>query len=223
STIDRLLRAYKKKKGFSTTRRAEILKAKISLSIGEKRIKQPGYLQVDTVAHCGDCIAGQYVHTLTTTDLYSGWTEPRAVWGKNARDVLKEFLNVEKGLPFFILGYSSDNGGEVCNDRLYRYLNNKGVKMTRGRPYRKNDQAHVEQRNDSYVRRLFGYERFEHQELTKLMNEIYSEYWNPLQNFFTPCMKLIKKKRIGAKIVKKYDTPKTPYQRLMDCPKVPES
>lgn len=222
-TIDRLLKPMKKKRGLSTTKPGEFLKNKIPLQIYHRALNRPGYLQVDTVAHCGTSVSGIYANTLTTTDLYSQWTDTRAVWGKQSRDVMDEFLKIEKKLPFIILGYASDNGGEVLNERIYRYLDLKGVFLSRARPYRKNDNAHVEQRNNSHVRRLLGYERFEHPELVKLMNEIYVEYWNPIQNFFTPSMKQIEKHREGGKIIKRYDEPKTPYQRLMDCPMVPQS
>jgi hypothetical protein len=215
SHIDRLLAPFKKIRGRSTTKAGNFLKTNIPIQTRHDGAKKPGYLQADTVAHCGSDIRGAYVHTLTVTDIFSNWTENRAVFRKNAEDVLSEYLAIEKVLPFLVLAYSSDNGGEVMNEKIWTHLHSIGATMTRGRPYRKNDNPHVEQKNNTHVRKLFGYQRFEHRCLVNLMNEIYENYWNPLQNFFTPSMKLISKERVGARYVKKYDKPQTPYRRLM--------
>lgn len=220
STIDRCLKSFRAQRGLSTTKPGKYLRAKIPLTIHEEGVKTPGYLQSDTVAHCYDDIRGKYAHSLTLTDVHTTWTENRAVWTKDSKGVMAEFLEVERELPFRILGYSSDNGGEVLNDRLIRYLEQKNVRMTRGRAYQKNDNAHVEQKNNTHVRKLFGYDRIDHPSLVKLMNQIYKNYWNPILNYFTPAMKTKNKERHGAKIIKTYDDPKTPYQRLMDCPKI---
>lgn len=220
SSIDRCLKAFRVKRGLSTTKPGKFLKAKIPLTIHQEGVKQPGYVQSDTVAHCGEDIRGRYAHSFTLTDVHSTWTENRAVWTKDSKGVMKEFLEIERGLPFRILGYSSDNGGEVLNDRLIRYLDQKNVRITRGRPYQKNDNAHVEQKNNSHVRKIFGYDRIEHYSLVERMNQIYRDYWNPLHNFFIPAMKTKNKRREGGRIIKTYDEPKTPYQRLMDCPKI---
>lgn len=132
----------------------------------------------------------------------------------------KRIAQVEKELPFPVKGFACDNGTEFLNERLYEHWTKREnpVDFVRRRPYQKNDSAHVEQKNYTHVRELFGYERFDHGELVPLMNEIYQQYWNPLWNYFTPVMKLKSKERVGAKIVKKYDEPKTPYQRLLLSP-----
>jgi hypothetical protein len=191
------------------------LKTNIPIQTRHDAAKTPGYVQTDTVAHCGSNIKGAYVHTLTVTDIHSNWTENRAVWRKDSDAVIHEYMAIEKMLPFIVLCYSSDNGGEVINEKIWNYLNSKGVTITRGRPYRKNDNPHVEQKNNTHVRKLLGYKRFDHRPLVKLMNQMYQDSWNPLQNFFTPSQKLIKKVRVGARIIKTYDKPRTPYQRLM--------
>jgi len=224
ATIDRLLKPIKQKskpKGLSSTKPGFFLKAKIPLRVHHWDVTQPGFMQADTVAHCGTSLAGAFANSLTMTDIHSCWTENRALWTKGSLNAYEQIKDIEKKLPFKILGYSSDNGGEVMNDHLYRYFvstrkkKNK-VQMTRGRPYQKNDNAHVEQKNYSHVRQLFGYQRFEKIELVALMNLIYKRYWNPLQNFFVPSQKLIRKTRIGGRVKKEHDQPQTPYQRLMD-------
>lgn len=226
ATVDRLLRPIRaglKARGLSTTQ-ASMIKHKIPLQLLDHEIERPGYVEGDTVAHCGDSIAGEYVHTLTVTDLYSGWTENRASWTKRAEAVLEQIKAIEKSLPFTLLGFASDNGSEFLNDEVFTYFRKRKegrIEFVRRRAYKKNDNAHVEQKNNTHVRELFGYDRFDTYDLNVLMNEIYQAYWNPLWNFFTPVMKLEKKEREGAKVKKKYDEPKTPYQRLIECENLP--
>jgi len=219
ATIDRLLKPFKSEKvrGLSTTKQSPI-KNRIPIQLLDSEISQPGYIEADTVAHCGISIHGQYANSLTMTDLMSGWTENRATWSKEAEYVLNLIRDIEKDLPFNLLGFACDNGTEFLNYELHDYLvkRDEPVAFVRRRPYKKNDAAHVEQKNFTHVRELFGYERLDTPEFVRIMNEIYRAYWNPLRNFFTPNLKLIKKERIGAKIKKTYDKPKTPYQRLLE-------
>lgn len=225
ATMDRLLSQfrYSHRKGLSATRAASpnLIKSRIpiELIIG-REITRPGYVEGDTVAHCGNTLAGYFVNSLTMTDIFSGWTENRATWTKGQTPVLAAIKEIENALPFGLTGFASDNGTEFLNYEMVKYfrLNRQTpVEFVRRRPYKKNDNAHVEQKNWTHVRQLFGYDRIEDRAIVDLMNEIYREYWNPLQNFFTPAVKLIEKTRIGGKIKKKYDQPKTPYQRLLDC------
>jgi hypothetical protein len=220
STIDRKLHPYRgpQQKGLSTTKGLKAMMKKIPLKILGEEINEPGYMEMDTVAHCGDNIAGEYVHSLTVTDLATGWTENRATWTKDANSVMKQIKNIEKNLPFVLKGVSSDNGSEFLNRSLCDYLYNRKepISFVRGRPYKKNDNAHVEQKNFTHVRELLGYERYDDPIQTDIINEIYRLYWSPLQNYFTPNLKLISKERHGSRIVKKYDTPKTPCQRLLE-------
>jgi hypothetical protein len=219
STIDRLLKPYRdnKIKGKSTTQ-ASLIKSKIPIKLLDGDVLEPGYVESDTVAHCGSDISGDYANSVTVTDLYSGWTENRAVWKKQAEGVRKQIQKIENDLPFIIKGFASDNGNEFLNDELHNYFINrlKPVEFVRRRPYKKNDNAHVEQKNFTHVRELFQYVRVEEQLLVNLMNEIYQSYWNPIWNYFTPVMKLKSKVRIGSKIKKEYDVPRTPYQRLQE-------
>lgn len=224
ATIDRYLESYReinKGKGLSTT--VPVLKHQIPIKLLDSEIKQPGFMESDTVSHCGDTIGGNFVSSLTMTDLYSAWTANGASWTKQAEPVLEQIRRVEDDLPFAMLGFASDNGNEFLNNMLHEYLTHRipAVEFVRRRPYRKNDSAHVEQKNFTHVRSIFGYERFEDPSLVPLMNEIYQVYWNPLWNYFTPVMKLKSKQRIGSRIVKKWDTPKTPCQRLIESDHVP--
>lgn len=154
------------------------------------------------------------------TDLHTGWTENRATLSKESSEITRAVKSIEENLPFKIIGFSTDNGTEFLNETLQSYLINDDraneIEVTRGRPYKKNDNAHVEQKNFTHVRNVFGYERIEDPDLVEMMNDIYINYLGPLKNFYTPCLKLKSKERIGSKIKKKYDKPKTPYQRVLE-------
>lgn len=225
SSIDRLLRPYKKshRRGLSSTKAGAFLKSQIPIELIDKHVDRPGFVEADTVAHCGDSLAGEFANSLTVTDLLSGWTANRATWNKSAEEVLTKIKEIRSDLPFRMVGFACDNGSEFINHSLVSYLqNNKNghIKFVRRRPYRKNDAAHVEQKNNTHVRQLFGYNRVSERELVDLMNDIYRNYWNPLLNFFCPALKLTKKIRIGGKLRKFYDKPKTPYDRLLECGKL---
>lgn len=226
STIDRLLKPHRARlmgKGLSTTRPSGWVKAKIPLKLLDGEVKVPGYMEVDTVAHCGNSTAGEYVNSLTVTDLFSGWTELRAAWTKKSELIVTAGKKIENRLPFSLVGVASDNGSEFLNDEFYRWLNERDapVNFVRRRPYKKNDNAHVEQKNWTHVRQLFGYERFDDPDLVPVMNEIYQAYWCPLWNLYTPVLKLKAKERIGGRVRKHYDEPRTPAQRLLASPLVP--
>lgn len=154
------------------------------------------------------------------TDLNTGWTENRATLSKESSEITSAVKSIEENLPFKIIGFSTDNGTEFLNETLQSYLINEKreneIEVTRGRPYKKNDNAHVEQKNFTHVRNVFGYERIEDPDLVEMMNDIYINYLGPLKNFYTPCLNLKSKERIGSKIKKKYDKLKTPYQRVLE-------
>jgi len=227
SSIDRLLRPYKAgcQRGLSATKAGAFLKSQIPIELIDKHVDRPGYIEADTVAHCGNSLSGNFANTLTVTDLLSGWTANRATINKEAVDIVAKIKDIRAGLPFPMIGFASDNGSEFINRSLLDYLQNSKhghIKFVRRRPYKKNDNAHVEQKNDTHVRQLFGYCRIEEYELVDLMNDIYRNYWNPLLNYFCPALKLIKKVRIGGKLRKTYDKPKTPYDRLINSGKLTE-
>jgi hypothetical protein len=221
ATIDRLLKPIKVRygRGLSGTKPGSLLKTQIPIKTNQWDITKVGFMEADTVAHCGTTLAGDFVWSLTLTDIASGWTENRATWNKGATGVLEQIKHIENNLPFPILGFDSDNGSEFLNYHLLRYFterpDQKSVQFTRSRPYKKNDNAHVEQKNWTHVRQLFGYYRFDNPKIVILMNDLYSQELSSLLNFFYPCIKLIDKVRIKSSIKKKYDIAQTPYQRLM--------
>jgi transposase InsO family protein len=225
ATIDRMLaplRARHPRRGLSTTKPGSLLRHQVALRGGPANTTEPGHLEADTVAHCGDTTAGDFIHSLTVTDPASGWTENRAVWNKGAAGVLAQFADTEKMLPFALKSFHSDNGTEFLNWALHRHLNERNVPFTRSRAYRKNDNAHVEQKNWTHVRQLFGHDRLEHPELVELMNDIYRHEWRLLQNHFLPNAKLIEKQKLGSKYRRRYEKPQTPYQRLLESPLIGE-
>jgi len=219
STIDRILAKHREeaKKGRSSTE-PSLIKNKIPIKLLDDLVLAPGFIEADTVAHCGTSLAGEFINSLTMTDLYSSWTENRAVWKKESATIMQAITSIEEALPFQVRGFATDNGNEFLNHDLHSYFFNRKnrVEFVRRRPYKKNDNAHVEQKNWTHVRELFGYDRFDTLSQVEWMNDIYKRLWNPLWNFFTPVMKLKTKTRVGGKIIKLYDDPKTPYQRLID-------
>lgn len=221
ATIDRLLqpvRAGYKIKGHCTTKPGSLLKSHIPIQFSHWDIQKPGYLEADTVAHCGDNIAGNFAWSLTVTDICTGWTENRAMWNKDSGPVYERISDIEATLPFETLSFDCDNGLEFINHALHDYFTKreKPVLFTRSRPYKKNDNAHVEQKNWTHVRNLFGYDRLDNKYIVALMNDLYRKEWGLFQNHFMPVMKLQHKERIGAKYKKTYDTPKTPYHRVLE-------
>ena len=224
ATIDRYLKHYKAimdRRSRSGTKPGKYLKRVIPIKDFDQQLKdRPGFVEADTVAHCGDSLSGKFIWTLTFTDVYSGWTNNRAIYTKDSDAVISAILHINARLPYDLLAFNTDNGSEFLNRNLILHFSNneelKKAVFTRSRPYKKNDNCHVEQKNWTHVRGLFGYDRFDHEELVKIMNDIYMNYHNVLNNFFVPQLKLKEKIRVGAKYVRKYDPAKTPYQRLLE-------
>jgi hypothetical protein len=224
ATIDRWLAPYreenKSRKGLCGTKPGTLLKNQIPIKTNHWDVNCPGFLEADTVAHCGNSLAGDFVWSITYTDIFSTWTEIRATWNKGGEGVKEQTMQVEACLPFPILGFDCDNGSEFLNWHLIRYFterqNTKPVQFTRSRPYHKDDNAHVEQKNWTHVRQLLGYQRFDDVRLVAMMNDLYCNEWSLYQNHFSPSMKLKEKIKINSRYQKKYDLPKTPYQRLLD-------
>jgi hypothetical protein len=223
ATIDRLLapmRARHPRRGLGTTKPGSLLRGQVALRGGPANTTEPGHVEVDTVAHCGDTTAGDFIYSLTVTDPASGWTENRAVWNKGAAGILTQLADIEARLPFGLRSFHSDNGTEFLNWPLHAYLQkrNEPVPFTRSRAYRKNDNAHVEQKNWTHVRQLFGHGRFQRPELVAAMNALYGQEARLLQNHFLPSLKLREKEKLGSTYRRRYDAPQTPAQRLLDSP-----
>ncbi len=225
ATIDRLLRPYRQlsdRRGRSTTRPGSLLRNQVPIkTFAEWDNARPGFLEIDLVAHCGSTAAGQFLFTLTTVDVATGWTLCRGVRNKGEEAVFDELAEIRRRLPFPLIGLDSDNGGEFINRTLVRYCEEQSITLTltRARPYRKNDSCHVEQKNWSVVRRLVGYARFE-QEALPVLNSLYTlaeEY----VNFLQPVLKLIDKTRNGPRVHRRYDIAQTPYRRLLSLGDLP--
>lgn len=224
ASIDRALRPYRSsyQKGKTGTKPGTLLKNKIPLLTEQWDNDVPGFVEADTVAHCGDSLQGDFIWSLTITDIATAWTELRACWGKGSMGVLEGIEDIEKSLPFPLKGFDCDNGSEFLNYHLLRYFASPEdkeklrIQFTRSRPYKKNDNAHVEQKNWSHVRQLIGYYRLENKEIMPLLNDLYKNEVSLFNNFFRPSVKLIKKERIGSKIKKTHDAAKTPYQRILE-------
>lgn len=220
-SIDRLLkpvRAQAVRRGLCGTKPGTLLKNQICIRTEHWDITRPGFVEADTVAHCGNSLAGDFIWSLTLTDILSGWTENRATWNKGALGVMAQIEDIESRLPFPMLGFDCDNGSEFLNHHLHRYLAHRPspAQFTRSRPYRKNDNAHVEQKNWTHVRQLLGYDRFDKPPLVDLMNDLYRNEWSTFQNFFCPTLKLKEKQRVNSRYIKKYHPPQTPCQRLLE-------
>ena len=218
STAERILREERRthERGLSTTRSGELLRHQIPIRTFEEWSDlSPGFFEIDLVAHCGGTASGDYLYTLTMTDIYTGWTDCMALTNRSQITVQAGVEIIRKRLPFALLGIDSDNGAEFINHHLKRYCDDRGITFTRCRPYKKNDQCHVEQKNGAVVRPLVGYARYEGQEAADHLNRLYALKRLCL-NYFEPSMKLVAKTRQGARVKKEYDQPRTPFQRFVE-------
>lgn len=225
-TLDRVMRPVRKRhgtRGKCGTRPGSLLRHQIPIKTEHADVTQPGVMEADTVAHCGNSLDGDFVWSLTLTDVFSGWTHNRAVWNKGYEGVKEALADIERWMPFHLTGFHSDNGGEFINHHLIRYLHERDlpVALSRGRPYHKNDTARVEQKNYTHVRLLLGYGRIGDQQMIPSINGLY-RLWEYFNNFFSPTLKLVEKTKVGSRYLKTYDSPQTPYQRLMASPAINE-
>jgi hypothetical protein len=224
STIDRCLKKARftsPQRGLSTTKPGTLLKQAIPIrTFTPWEEEHPGFLEIDLVAHCGSSTEGTYLNTLTATDLATGWTECLALANKTQVAVSQAICQLRLDLPFLLLGLDSDNGSEFINDTLLRYCQSEQITFTRSRPYKKNDQAHVEQKNWSVVRHTVGYDRLETPQELALLRSIYADLRLYI-NFFQPVLKLIGKERIDGKTIRTYDRAATPYRRVLALDTLP--
>lgn len=217
--IDRRLREKKKKlsrRMYGRTKPGTLLKHHIPIKTDSWDVEVPGYTEVDLVSHSGENASGEFIHTLNMTDIFTGWVESCPLIGKSERETLKGIKIIRKDIPFEILGIDTDNGSEFINHHLYKYCQKTKVQFTRGRPYKKDDNAHIEQKNWTHVRKIMGYSRFDTDDHYVLMMHLYREKLRLMMNLFQPCIKLKAKTRIGSKLKKQYDQPKPPLDRLKD-------
>ena len=223
ATIDRLLADTRKRyriKGRSTTKPGTLLKKAIPIrTFADWDEKVPGFFEVDLVSHDGGAVRGDFNQSLNFTDISTGWEEMVAVKNKAQVWVFAGIKSIKERLPFSILGLDSDNGAEFINAHLIRYCEEHKITFTRSRPYRKNDSCFVEQKNWSVIRRAVGYVRYDTDRELGILNELYG-YLRLYVNFFQPVRKLIKKERIGSKVIKRYDEAKTPYKRVLASPDI---
>lgn len=218
ATFDRLLRKerIKVKNDLCTTKPGSLLKNQITIrSFADWNEEKPGFFEADLVAHCGEMVKGTFLNTLVMTDIITTWTECIPLLRKSADDVILGLDTASKLLPFEILGFDVDNGCEFINYDVLDYCEQNNITFTRSRAYRKNDQAHVEEKNGSIVRRLIGYERYENESAWETLSQLYAVLRLYI-NFFQPSLKLLNKIRKGSKTIKRYDTAKTPYQRVIE-------
>jgi hypothetical protein len=225
ATIDRLLAPERRRlrvRGRSGTKPGSILKRQIPIrTFAEWDDHRPGFCEVDLVAHDGGSPYGEFCQTLDLTCVATGWTECRAVRNKAQRWCFEALLDIEESLPFPLLGLDSDNGSEFINDQLFRHCADRGITFTRSRPYRKNDNCFVEQKNWPVVRQNVGYARYDTEAELECLNELYA-HLRLYVNYFQPQMKLVSKTRRGAKVTKRFDEARTPYQRVVASPDVGE-
>ena len=224
ATIDRCLKKARftpSQHGLSTTKPGSLLKKAIPIrTFTPWEDEHPGFLEIDLVGHCGMSTEGIYLNTLTATDLATGWTECLALPNKTQFAVSQAIAVLRQNLPFPLLGLDSDNGSEFINDTLYRYCLSEQITFTRSRPYQKNDQAHVEQKNWSVVRHTVGYDRLETPEELSLLGSIYTDLRFYI-NFFQPVLKLVAKDRVDGKTIHTYDQAKTPFRRVLELDSLP--
>lgn len=225
STIDRMLKHERRKmgvRGRSKTKPGTLLKNQIPIrTFADWKEKKLGFLEIDTVHHCTEENKGDYIHTLDTTDVLTGWNECRAFMGKSERHTVEGLEVVRKRLPFPLLGIDFDTGAEFVNWHLVRYSQRNKITYTRAREEKKNDQNYIEQQNFSVIRRFVGYQRLDTYGQLRILNKLYgllSDY----QNFFQPVMRLSEKIRNGTRLTRRYDKAKTAYQRVLRCSEITE-
>ena len=217
-TMDRLLADEKrtiKRRLYGRTKPGSLLKHQVPIRTDRWEVKKPGYTEIDLVSHSGPRADGEFLHSLNVTDIDSAWTETRAVKGKGQAGIVAALEQIRGELPFHLCGIDSDNGSEFLNFHMLGFCCKNRIQFTRGRPYKKDDNAHVEQKNWTHVRRLLGWDRFESVDALDAINDLYRKEWRLMTNLFQPSVKLLRKERVGSRTRRIYDSPKTPLERLL--------
>jgi transposase InsO family protein len=216
--MDRRLQSRKrqqKRKIYGRTKPGALLKHHIPIKTDSWDVKAPGFTEVDLVSHSGDSADGEFAHTLNLTDIHTGWTESRALLGKSEMAVQEALDEIQRGLPFRLLGVDSDNGSEFINWHLKRWCDGKQIQLTRGRPYKKDDNAHIEQKNWTHVRKLLGWDRYDSRAAVETINAVYRQELRWWMNLYLPSVKLVKKVRVGSKLRRVYSPAQTPWERVL--------
>jgi hypothetical protein len=215
--IDRRLQSRKRvlrRRIYGRTKPGTLLKHHIPIKTDHWNVTQPGFTEIDLVSHSGDCAEGEFAHSFNVTDIHTTWTETRAVMGKGQTGIVAALEDMRQGLPFTLLGIDSDNGSEFLNHHLVGYCRTRQIQFTRGRPYKKDDNAHIEQKNWTHVRRLIGWDRYDSAAAVGLLNDLYRRELRQMMNLFQPSVKLLRKERVGSRLKRVYDAPQTPLDRL---------
>jgi hypothetical protein len=219
--IDRRLKPRKsqlRRRLYGRTKPGTLLKHHIPIKTDHWDVRSPGFTEIDLVSHSGDCATGEFAHSFNLTDIHTTWTETRAVLGKGQTGIVAGLEDMRQSLPFPLRGIDSDNGSEFLNAHLVRYCQAQSVQFTRGRPYKKNDNAHIEQKNWTHVRKLIGWDRYDSTTAVQLLNDLYRHELRLMMNLFQPSVKLLRKERIGSRLKRVYDAPRTPLERLQAYP-----
>lgn len=220
-TIDRALRGKKRelrRRLYGRTRPGTLLRNQIPIKCEHWDVHEAGHLELDTVSHCGGRGEGLYAYSLNLTDIASTWVETLSVLGKGEVGIVEAFSEIREALPFKLLDIDSDNGSEFINHHLYRYCDSGDIGFTRGRPYKKDDNAHIEQKNWTHVRKLIGWDRYESPAAVAALNDLYRHELRLYLNLFQPSVKLIRTERRGSRRIRRYDEPRTPLDRLVGMP-----
>ena len=218
--MDRRLKAQKtqrRRRIYGRTKPGYLLKHHIPVKTDRWDVKSPGFTEVDLVSHSGNSASGEFAHTLNVTDIHSTWTESRAVLGRGEEAVQRALNEIAMVLPFPLLGVDSDNGSEFINWHLKGWCEQKHIQLTRGRPYKKDDNAHIEQKNWTHVRKLLAWDRYDTHEAVAAMNDLYGQELRLWLNLFLPSVKLVKKVRVGSRVRRVYDAARTPFERVREC------
>ena len=219
--IDRRLQSRKRvlrRRLYGRTKPGTLLKHHIPIKTDHWDVTAPGFTEIDLVSHSGECAAGEFAHSFNLTDIHSAWTETYAVLGKGETGILAGLEEMRQALPFALRGIDSDNGSEFLNHHLVRYCRTGQIQFTRGRPYKKDDNSHIEQKNWTHVRKLIGWDRYDSPAAVGLLNDLYRNELRLMMNLFQPSVKLRRKQRIGSRLKRSYDRPQTPLDRLGTSP-----
>lgn len=226
NTLDRYLRHERQLRhlgrGRSTTRHGSLLKSSVPIRLTNWDTRDIGFMEMDTVAHCGEQLAGEFIYSLDMVEIATGWSEQVAVMGKGETGIVRAIEEIKYGLPFALKGLDSDTGSEFVNWHMVKWCKENDLFFTRSRPYYKNDNAYVEQKNYTHIRKWMGYGRFDTPEQLIAINDLYRNELRLFSNFFRPVMKIKSKEKVNNSLCrKKYDEAQTPYQRLMATKQTP--